>query len=336
MSIRKVQLQNQTIYEVDIYSNGRGSKRIRRRFKRKVDAQIFLKNYLSESENYKSQGLSLNLLEEVYFKDELKFRFESSKHRFSLSHIKRCEGIIKEILPIFGSLTLDKLTAARLTQYQKELKLKRQANATVNRKIEVILSTLNHSLRHRRIPYNPSVGYKKMNPKSAEMSFWNQEEASNFLKFAKSKYYNSDKRWIYIVYLLALNTGLRAGEIWGLRSIDIEKDTLFIRRQFNKLTQGFDLSKGKRNSKSGKLSRRVPCNKELFFELTTLIKENKINTEETLFLNQKRKPVDHNNFISRFFNKDLKIWGGARIRFHDLRHTAITQMIAAGVDIKTV
>lgn len=336
MSIRKIKNKGEVCYEVDLYTNGRQSKRLRRRFKRKIDAIEFLKNYLSESKNFKTSGASLNLLEEVYFKDELIFWFENSRHQFSASHIKRCEGIIKEILPIFGSLTLDKLTAARLTHYQRELKLRGQANATVNRKVEVILTTLNHSLRHRRIPYNPSTGYKKMNPRTSEMEFWNAKEASSFLSFAKEKYYKSEQHWIYVVYLLALNTGLRAGEVWGLRPIDIEVDTLFIRRQFNMVTQSFDLLKGKRNSKSGKLSRRVPCNRELFKELHFLIKDQKIQNTETLFLNKMKRPIDHNNFKSRYFIKDIKQWGGSRIRFHDLRHTAITQMIALGIDIKTV
>ena len=200
MSIRKIKNKGEVCYEVDLYTNSRHSKRLRRRFKRKIDAIEFLKNYLSESQNFKMSGVSLNLLEEVYFRDELSFWFESSRHQFSASHVKRCEGIIKEILPLFGSLTLDKLTTARLTHYQRELKLKRQANATVNRKMEVILTTLNHSLRHRRIPYNPSTGYKKMNPRTSEMEFWSAKEASSCLSFTKSTYDRSELQWSYIVY----------------------------------------------------------------------------------------------------------------------------------------
>jgi hypothetical protein len=32
----------------------------------------------------------------------------------------------------------------------------------VNRKTEVITAILNHSMRHRRIPYNPSSGFTKL------------------------------------------------------------------------------------------------------------------------------------------------------------------------------
>ena len=58
--------------------------------------------------------------------------------------------------------------------------------------------------------------------------------------------------------------------------------------------------------------------------------------EGTVFQNHAGLPVDHQNFVNRHFHRDVKEWGGTRIRFHDLRHTATTLMIANGVDIKTV
>jgi integrase len=337
MTIRRIKLKGVTVFEVDLYTSGRDSKRIRKRFKKRIEAEKYLKNYLVEESNYKASGISINLLEEVVLKDEINFWLENSKHFFSATHLKRVEGIVKEIMPIFGNLTLDQLTAARLTQYQKELKARRQANATVNRKIEVILTTLNHSVRHRRIPYNPTLGLKKLPSKGKEMEFWSMESASSFLSFCSDKYpKNSSSRWIYVCYLLALNTGLRAGEIRGLKPIDIDPETLFIRRQYNRLTMSFDILKGKNNSKNGKLSRRVPCNSKLYIGLKDWIKFNLIKDTETIFLNQNRLPIDHDNFRNRIFWKDLKEWGGEVIRFHDFRHTAITQMIAAGIDIKTV
>jgi site-specific recombinase XerD len=38
----------------------------------------------------------------------------------------------------------------------------------------------------------------------------------------------------------------------------------------------------------------------------------------------------------RRFKKDLELWGGKPIRFHDLRHTAATLLISSGIDLKTV
>lgn len=58
--------------------------------------------------------------------------------------------------------------------------------------------------------------------------------------------------------------------------------------------------------------------------------------ESPVFRNERGNPIDHDNFVDRRFDKDVKEWGGRRIRFHDLRHTATTLLIAAGIDIRTV
>lgn len=338
MTIRKTQTAKGTQYTVDLYTNGRGGKRLRRNFQKKIDAQNFLDNYVAEKQNFKKTGQSISLLEEVTYKDEATFWLESMRHHFSASHLKRVEGVLKEQLERFGHFSLDRLDAAFLTNYQKELKSRRQKNATINRKTEVFTSVFNHSVRNRRIPYSPAIGFRKLPLHRDEIMFWERNEASSFLKSMNVRYpRNSSKRWIYVAYLTALNTGLRAGELWGLRSDDKVEDgsTLFIRRQFNRVTKSFDLLKGKRNSKSGKLSRHVPCNPELRTELDQLIEQNSIRKDETIFQNLVRNPVDHDRF-QKVFKEDLKVWGGREIRFHDLRHTAITQMIAAGIDLKTV
>ena len=53
-------------------------------------------------------------------------------------------------------------------------------------------------------------------------------------------------------------------------------------------------------------------------------------------MNELRNPVCHENFMKRQFLVDVKAWGGRSIRFHDLRHSATTMMIAGGIDLKTV
>ena len=134
-----------------------------------------------------------------------------------------------------------------------------------------------------------------------------------------------------MVYLLALNTGLRAGEVWGLRPADIQRQNfiLTIKRQFNRISLSMSLPKSKK-------PRVVPCNQNLMDELLTLIQTHQIKDHETIFQNEKRLPICHDNFADRNFMKDLNSWGGRKIRFHDLRHTATTLLISNNVDIKTV
>ena len=164
------------------------------------------------------------------------------------------------------------------------------------------------------------------------MSFWSSEEAMSFLCAMSERYpKGSPKRWVYCVYLLALNTAMRAGEIWGVKPMDLSSDglSLMVRRQFNRVTLDFGQTKGKK-------ARAVPCNEVLRRELMELIGSASVKTDEPIFMNEQRRAICHDNFTDRQFAGDLKAWGGRLIRFHDLRHTATTLMIANGVDIKTV
>jgi integrase len=227
---------------------------------------------------------------------------------------------------------MEKFTPELLSKLQQAEKAKGLSNSTVNRKTEVITAILNFSTKQRRIPYNPAAGFSKLKRTQSEMQFWNHEQAISFLsKMNELHPQNSPSRWVYVVYLLALNTGLRAGEIWGLQvqDISLEGTSLWIRRQYNRVTQDFGPTKSKK-------ARHVPCSDELLMELKNLIQRQRLKPTDTFFRNEQKNQICHDNFADRNFGKDLKIWGGKRVRFHDLRHTAITLMIANGVDIKTV
>lgn len=168
------------------------------------------------------------------------------------------------------------------------------------------------------------------------MLFWDKSEAQSFLKFTLSRYpKESLDHWVYVVYQLALNTGMRAGEIWGLKPSDLSEDGLkiLVERQFNRVSLEFGPTKGRK-------ARVVPCNPELLENLRWIIQQKRIKNDETIFMNENRNPICHDNFAKREFLRDTRDWSkitqGKSIRFHDLRHTATTLMIAAGIDIKTV
>jgi integrase len=245
------------------------------------------------------------------------------------------KDVFDELEPKYGDWTLDRFTPDFLMKCQQAELARGMENSSVNRKLQIFTTITSYSLEKRRITFNPTLGFSKLKEVSPEMTFWDQTEATSFLRFAQTKYpKDSPKRWVYVVYLTALNTALRAGEIWGLMPIDIAKDALRItvRRQFHGVLKDMAPPKGKK-------SRVVPCNQLLKTELVELIAKNKIASNETVFMNQKRKPICHDNFVHRQFALDLKEWCkngiGREIRFHDLRHTATTLLISSGVDVRT-
>ena len=322
----------ETKWEVRFRTNGRGSKEIRRRFETREDAETFLHSFKAHRlESQKSHSEVPNF-EETTFKKESEYWVNIHKDELSPGYLYGVNGILNELLPDYGNLSPNKFHPGFLTSIRSDLLARGIKPATVNRKMNVITSILNFSAKQLRIPFSPTAHFRQLKETRDDIQCLTEEEAISFLSFANKKYpRETSKRWIYVVYLLALNAGPRAGEIWGLKPRDIIEngEVIDIQRQFDILKRAFRTTKGKEN-------RRIPCNQELFDELQGLILNDKITADRTIFQASNRNPVGHDNFVFRSFKPDLQEWGGCSIRFHDLRHTAITLMISKGIDLKTV
>lgn len=332
MAILKVTTSNGDVrWEVRMYEDGRDSKKIRRRFERKIDAERFMSKFAQAKVEREENPLLKVASFKRKFKDEVDYWLQDARNRMTVGSQIRVQGVLKEIMPELQDMTLDEFTPEFVSRFQRAQLDRGLKVTTTNRKVNVILAILNNSTRHRRIPFNPSMGFKRLREILPEMRFWDREEAAGFLRAMADRYPpESPDRWTYVAYLTALNTGLRAGEIWGLKPIDLQRNgTLVVRRQYSRITNTFTPTKGKK-------SRAVPCNAELTTELRALIEAQKVQADQPIFRTTNGAMIDHDNFLARRYDKDLEAWGGRRIRFHDLRHTATTLMLASGVDIKTV
>lgn len=333
MNIKKIEYKNKgTVWMVRYYLHGRGSKRVQRSFATKSLAQAFLEERVLEKKTFQDGPSSLKSLEETTFGEEATYWLTLQRSKFSSGHAKRAEGTLKKLSGYgLNRKLLKDFHPGFLSKLQYQLLTAGLKAASVNRDLEFVTAILSFSTKQRRIPYNPSIGFEKLKEIRNDIQSWDQQEAQSFLSFAENRYPpNSDKRWIYAVYLLCLNTGLRAGEIWGLQPKDLKFDQnlIHIERQYDRVSQTLSHTKGKEN-------RSVPCNQVLIQELKTILFRRKGNVQ-TLFYSETDQPIDHDNFRNRFFEKDVKAWGGKKVRFHDLRHTAITLMVGQGLDLKTV
>jgi integrase len=131
----------------------------------------------------------------------------------------------------------------------------------------------------------------------------------------------------YLVYLIAINTGMRFGEILGLKwdDIDYNNSTIKVERQWKKLddnTYGFGTLKTK-NSK-----RTIPVKKTFLDELLTYKKI--INIDQRVFdIYDKAYAIFRINRHIKTIIPDITA--------HELRHTYATKLVASGVlDFKTI
>lgn len=175
----------------------------------------------------------------------------------------------------------------------------------------------------------PTVKNKQMRPLT-------EEELLAFFDAAK------DDR-LFAAYVLAATTGLRRGELLGLcwDCVDLEKGIITVKRELMNLKDGLVLEETTK-SKSGRRSvvltddaiRELKAHKRRQAQEKLLMGE-AYQEHGLVFCKEDGTPLDP-SWFTKHFQALLKKAGLPRIRFHDLRHTHATLLLARGVHPKIV
>ena len=137
-----------------------------------------------------------------------------------------------------------------------------------------------------------------------------------------------------VAYLMAMGSGLRLGELCGLKWSDIrfEEKELSIQRTVLRLNIGNRTQLVAQAPKTESANRVIPLTSETLALLSNL--RNGAG-DNTFILTGSKKPMDPRTLQKRF-QRFLKNHGFRHIRFHALRHTFATRSIESGFDAKTI
>lgn len=218
----------------------------------------------------------------------------------------RDETSLKKLLPFFGNRLLSDISPFLIESYKKK-RAGEVKPATVNREIGLLKHVYNMGIKWGRVSTNPMRDVRLLHVKNVQERTLSQEEAAKLLG-ACTEYSRP-------IVLTALCTGMRRGEILGLKweQVDMGQRVITIL-----------------NPKEGK-TRKIPINDTLWETLEQLKK--KATTEFVFVCVRTGKPAQ--KFTTAWLNA-LRRSGIPRCRFHDLRHTFATYLVATGVDIITV
>jgi integrase len=251
--------------------------------------------------------------------------------------------IDRHILPELGHLQLRKLTPEHLERLYA-LKMREGSSASMVRHIHVILhEALEQAVRKRYLAQNVSnlVG-DLPRIKRREAKIITREEAQRLVAAAKGTQLET-------IVILAITTGMRHGEIIGLRWLDINVDEhcLSVRRTVTRLSGVKDRFAGHFEETSPKTERGQRTIMLAGVVMQTL-KEQQVR-QEAARLKAGEKWQEHGlvfcNTFGSYLNPDallaqfhrlLEHAGLPRMRLHDLRHSTATILLGKGTHPKLV
>jgi len=252
---------------------------------------------------------------------------------------ERYEQITRlHLKPALGRVKLKALTPAHVRGLYRE-KLAAGSSARTVRYIHTTLhKALKQAVMDGLIPRNATEAVKPPQPTREEMHPLTPEQAKLFLQVAHEA---GDR--LEALYVLAIHTGLRQGELLGLKWDDVNFDdgSLQVRRTLTITKNGFVFASPKTTGsrRSVKLTQRAieALRSHLERQLAEIDKVGSLWSENGLmFASETGEPLDRRTVTNMKFKPLLKRAGLPPVRFHDLRHTCATLLLTRNVNPKIV
>jgi integrase len=246
-----------------------------------------------------------------------------------LSTYERYGDILeRHVFPTFGKKPINEIKRSEI----RNLILKK-SKAGLSRSMiclirDVMSGTMGYAVEDELIPGNPVSGILKRlkleRDKRITVEPMNEQEVELFLNTCFSHFGEHGE-----FFLCAFRTGMRLGELLGLKWGDIDWNQKFIRVERSYKRGRFD------KTKTGKV-RRVDMSDQLTSSFKQLLtKRKKEALKEGLgepvqyIFHRNQKPMEQNH-IRRVFKRILVKAGIREMRLHDIRHTYASLLLSRG------
>jgi len=240
------------------------------------------------------------------FKDLATQAMARKKLRLRPLSYKTDERRLKQVLPLLGHAPVEEIKAAHIDDVLAHLKRDGISDSTVNRFHALISSILKFAVDNEILPANPAKKVKRYKENESRLRWLTDDEEAR-VKDAFVSDANEDE------FVLAVNTGMRRGEQWGLlwADVDFANEEITVR---------------------GKTGRRhIPLNSAAIKALRRL---QKLSGEKPFVSPDHREGLDRD--FRRWFEAACKKAKVKNFHWHDLRHTFASRLMQKGESIRVV
>ena len=313
-------------YVIDFYDN-QGKRRWRTMPEGTTKAEA--KKILREIEDKIDKGIYIPQKNLPPFSEVADMWLKTKKPNLRHSTYKQYKGHLENHLkPFYEGYRINRINYDKVENFISNCFDKNITIATMKKIIINLGAIMTYAVRKRYVDYNPVRDAEKLKGRSEhdenkELDILTPADILSLFDAAPDLKHKT-------LFMAAVTTGLRQGELLGLKWIDIDwfNNQIHVNRTYNH----FRFYEPK--TKTSK--RRVDVPPQMMKQL----KEWKIacpsNDLDLVFPNETGKPMSALNMYNRKFLPSLKKAKLNKIRFHDLRHTWASLLIDQDENIKYI
>ncbi|MEW6532047.1 MAG: tyrosine-type recombinase/integrase [Thermodesulfobacteriota bacterium] len=296
---------------IDFYHQG---KRIRRKVgPSKKMAELKLADV--QVKKAKNDFLGVCEPKKILFKDFAAEYLEYSKaNKAKRSYERDVLTLDGHVTPLWGDQHLCHLNPKMIEEY-KARRLEKVTASTVNRELDTIKNMLRKAVEWGYLKTSPAEHVKKLRTGKPHFRYLAADEIEKLLGACG----RSDNPQLYSFVAVALNTGMRLGELTALewKDIDFKRGSVRVDNKKDHHTKNYEVRTIPMNDTLADVLRRIPRRLDSSYVF-------------------QRKDGEKFRKMRTGFGNAVKRAGIPHVRFHDLRHTFASHLVMGGVDIRAV
>lgn len=224
--------------------------------------------------------------------------------------MRRYSFLLRQLCRNFGNKRLDDIEPLSIEEYKRDRKAAKLADASVNRELACLKNLFNVAIRWGWVRENPVRLVPLFRENNVRQRFLTLEEEQRLVKHC----HDLGNLRLASLVIAAVDTGFRASELASVcwKDVDLKRKEISVASCY---------------TKNGE-PRRNPMTNRLAEMLTLLKGQSAVDPESPVF-----GPY---RYHKAFWKARDKAGLGKDVVFHTLRHTFISRLVMAGVDLRTV